>query len=108
MRGECERGVTSSPAHEKIAGVFYRAGLVERYGSGIERIIRAFRDARTRDRQHAPRLHDHHAHEFLHRWQSMFLNDGARRGGTCTMSSSGRREITVMMRDEYVMMRDDA
>jgi len=31
----------------RIADIFYRAGLVERYGSGIERIIRAFRDAGT-------------------------------------------------------------
>jgi len=29
----------------KIADIFYRAGLIERYGSGIERIITAFRDA---------------------------------------------------------------
>jgi len=29
----------------KVADIFYRAGLVERYGSGIERIITAFRDA---------------------------------------------------------------
>ncbi|WP_067048869.1 ATP-binding protein [Methanofollis ethanolicus] len=28
-----------------VADIFYRAGLVERYGSGIERIIRAFGDA---------------------------------------------------------------
>jgi len=29
----------------KVADIFYRAGLVERYGSGVERIITAFRDA---------------------------------------------------------------
>jgi ATP-dependent DNA helicase RecG len=29
----------------KVADIFYRAGLVERYGSGIERIITAFRSA---------------------------------------------------------------
>jgi len=29
----------------KVADIFYRAGLVERYGSGIERIMTAFRDA---------------------------------------------------------------
>ncbi len=29
----------------KIADIFYRAGLIERYGSGVERIIAAFYDA---------------------------------------------------------------
>jgi len=31
--------------HRKIADIFYRAGLIERYGSGVERIIAAFFDA---------------------------------------------------------------
>ena len=29
----------------KVADIFYRAGLIERYGSGVERIIAAFCDA---------------------------------------------------------------